>query len=351
MIEMNYYQRLSDIVHNSKSFDELWGYLSLIKYLPAHTYFHSFLMYSQYDLEDIIDDFDKRTAKVVLNCINPEINVFEVVPLDKEISNNFIIIIPFNGLDDIYQILMISDSGFSELIEKEVIRRLYPKSIPTFLKQNELIKALRDFSKKFHSFRLVQVTDLSTKGKYVSPLEEQFIYTNRSWKKVTFNQAISEINEKDEWISSIRLEWVDVKEKFSQYTKVAECRINKLGEISYLGNIGDFNNHLVFSLAVSVQKRLETLKHRGLRERKFEPSPPLEILYSSEIFNNVSEIRRFGNIISNYPDSSIAVLHANPYYHASIADYIDGSSFNIWILSPSRILLKPQIKASPEGLG
>lgn len=35
-----------------------------------------------------------------------------------------------------------------------------------------------------------------------------------------------------------------------------------------------------------------------------------------------------------------------PYFHASIADVLDGSSFDIWVASPSRILIVPQAKAS-----
>lgn len=35
-----------------------------------------------------------------------------------------------------------------------------------------------------------------------------------------------------------------------------------------------------------------------------------------------------------------------PRFHASIADVLDGSSFEIWVVSPNRILIVPQAKSS-----
>lgn len=33
-------------------------------------------------------------------------------------------------------------------------------------------------------------------------------------------------------------------------------------------------------------------------------------------------------------------------FHASIADVLDGSSFEIWVVSPNRVLIVPQAKSS-----
>lgn len=40
----------------------------------------------------------------------------------------------------------------------------------------------------------------------------------------------------------------------------------------------------------------------------------------------------------------------SPNVHASIADFIDGSSFEVWVLSPKRILIVPGPKCSIPAL-
>ena len=41
-----------------------------------------------------------------------------------------------------------------------------------------------------------------------------------------------------------------------------------------------------------------------------------------------------------------AVEHGNPYAHVKMTDMYDGSSFDVWAISPSRIALMPGLKAS-----
>jgi len=90
------------------------------------------------------------------------------------------------------------------------------------------------------------------------------------------------------------------------------------------------------------------LHGRGVRERNYQPGLPIEISYGHDIFVDAEEVRRFGDVISKYPNATKAVYHANPYYHASVADFLEGSSFGIWVLSPRRILLVPQAKSSEK---
>jgi len=54
----------------------------------------------------------------------------------------------------------------------------------------------------------------------------------------------------------------------------------------------------------------------------------------------------FVHILSKYPHSMYAIEHGNPYAHVKLADIYDGSSFDVWAISPSRIALIPGLKAS-----
>ena len=48
-----------------------------------------------------------------------------------------------------------------------------------------------------------------------------------------------------------------------------------------------------------------------------------------------------------YPDLG---CHGNPYIHMSVADYTDGSSYDLWVVNPKRIVIVPQIRATEGSL-
>jgi hypothetical protein len=41
-----------------------------------------------------------------------------------------------------------------------------------------------------------------------------------------------------------------------------------------------------------------------------------------------------------------AVMHGNPHAHVHMTDLFDGSSFDVWAVSPQRVVLIPGLKAS-----
>lgn len=64
------------------------------------------------------------------------------------------------------------------------------------------------------------------------------------------------------------------------------------------------------------------------------------------VFEKLDTVQNFVHILSKYPNSMHAVVHGNPYAHVKLTDIFDGSSFDIWAISPSRIALMPGLKAT-----
>ena len=46
------------------------------------------------------------------------------------------------------------------------------------------------------------------------------------------------------------------------------------------------------------------------------------------------------------PHITLSVYHSSSYVHMSLVDYMDGSSFDIWILSTRQIVVVPQMRAT-----
>jgi len=43
---------------------------------------------------------------------------------------------------------------------------------------------------------------------------------------------------------------------------------------------------------------------------------------------------------------SVSEYHTNPYIHISMLDYLDGSSYDIWVLTSDKMVIIPQFKAT-----
>lgn len=77
---------------------------------------------------------------------------------------------------------------------------------------------------------------------------------------------------------------------------------------------------------------------------------PLQIAFGQPVFSDKKMNRRLISTLSVLPDAGLSVYHPNPYLHASLVDYLDGSSFSIWINDDSSIVIIPEIRATPGSL-
>ncbi len=93
---------------------------------------------------------------------------------------------------------------------------------------------------------------------------------------------------------------------------------------------------------------LASKKFRLLTGRSRETTPdhrakPIEIRYKIPVFPDVSANVDFIDKLRLLPNFSCTVLHGNPYIHLSLADYSDGSSYQVLVLSKDKITIVPQI--------
>jgi hypothetical protein len=51
--------------------------------------------------------------------------------------------------------------------------------------------------------------------------------------------------------------------------------------------------------------------------------------------------------LSHLPRTSLALLHTNPYFHAALTNYEDGSEFDVFITGHSTISIQGRKEASP----
>ncbi|HDI52397.1 MAG TPA: hypothetical protein ENF45_07175 [Bacteroidetes bacterium] len=227
-----------------------------------------------------------------------------------------------------------------------VLRRLfknsYPKVVPILLPQAELIQSARRL--KMVTGHSVNVRALSAKESFNGE-KGTFKKSVRVWTDEELERALHSIQDRRQIITSIDIEFFPVIGGQTHVRPTAICKIRKNGEIEVTGSYKLAFDAVAKQIAEVGERKLRFFAGRGLRLSQYKPRP-LAINFIQPVFQKTDSIRRFVQILSKYPKSMHAVEHGNPYAHVKLTDIYDGSSFDVWAISPSRIALMPGLKAS-----
>ncbi len=246
----------------------------------------------------------------------------------------------------IYRVLCLADSSFWNKAASKFVEQSYPYLVRIFFRQVELRRALLDFEQSSSPRFEIAVTDMTLKEKRIhlkraSKRNDEFD-SERKWTESSIKKAFDEAEERKQWFKSIRL---DLRRN-GRSALVASVRVTKHGLIAQ-DHLYDLTMKYLFpELDIIAYSKTELFAKRGLRERNYEPAKPVAINYPIDVFHEKNNVRKLASVLKAYPHSSKAVYHGNPYLHMSLADFVDGSSFEIWVLSPRRIILIPQARAS-----
>lgn len=322
-------------------------------HLPRFGRFRLYLLYHQGDIFDSVVGQLRRWAFLRPEMVNPKthsISAQYVAPKPESHPERGVFALLPSSQPDIHRLAAVSLSDFWYRAVRRFVSRAYPLAMPVFFKQSEMYEALKTFEAGFQSGFRIRIIESTFKGirEPNRPQESRRFDTDRVWRDQTIDEAFDECREQNKWFKSITYRIMIRKGDSDRYKPVGTGRIYKNGHISYDGYHLQVTNILLPLLERRASDRLRLLRNRGRMDRNYEPGAPIEISYGSDVFGDVSEVQRFGRVIDGYPNATKAVYHANPYYHASIADFLEGSSFEIWILSSRQILLIPQAQSTEQ---
>ena|SRR2546428_1941423 len=239
-----------------------------------------------------------------------------------------------------------SASDFKTVITK-LVNKHYPEVSRIFLTNNEMRWIFERLERSTKSE--IQVDSSIGKKRIpgmVKKKESQVTYTN-----LPYAEVFDEIVAGDRWVQSI---------KFTA-SHVSRTKTEVIREYAYSGIVardcffscqGTFQPFLesVLPQATRFAKaRVEYLRKRA--ESAANPKPePVVIKFPEELFANPSKNKQYIDAIADLESCSISEYHTNPYIHISILDYLDGSSYDLWVTSSDRIVIIPHFSASTASM-
>lgn len=122
------------------------------------------------------------------------------------------------------------------------------------------------------------------------------------------------------------------------------------GATYYSGDFAIFEKVVMRRLANSARQRLALL--RG-RERSVESDDlrPIQIKLADDQLRDAEATGMVLEFLQKQRSVGVAVLHRNPYFHAVVTDFSDGSNFDVLVTDSDSLEIFPGFRASLRSLG
>jgi hypothetical protein len=188
-----------------------------------------------------------------------------------------------------------------------------------------------------------RILQVGSRTRIESVFAGKAIEADRRWTDVSIGEAFREAREAERWVT-------DATMAYWFHGRHAHMKLTRRGQLVF-----DSTPLQVFWKAVDEVARLGLERIRFLRgrDRARETgfvSRPFAIEFAEPVFSSRERIASFHEAISGITHSNCTVLHGNPYFHAALVDYTDGSTYEVAILDASRITIIPQGRASARAL-
>ena len=163
------------------------------------------------------------------------------------------------------------------------------------------------------------------------------------WTEEDYKISFERAAENDQWIDRISF-YAQQEDRL-----LFHASLSREGLFECDNNVRDFYEIITKYLLDIGRKSVNIYSNKSRTENNGEIRP-IMIEYANNIFRNSEQNSRLIKIISEFPKSSYSVYHGNPYLHMSIVDYVDGSSYDLWVVSADKLIIVPQIRATFNSL-
>ena len=160
---------------------------------------------------------------------------------------------------------------------------------------------------------------------------------------VPFRESIESALENDQWIDKAQFvlsEGGDVR---------LEGHFSRGGLFKLRHSFLIFKEHVLPHVLDLSTKMLDLYSNRSMEDNGGDVSP-LVIKLEAGTFRDRKQNHRFIEAMQGMKYTSTGVYHANPYVNMSLVDHMDGSAFEIWVMTPDEITIVPQLRATQASL-
>lgn len=240
---------------------------------------------------------------------------------------------------NVYFTVTNGDLEFVNLGMKRYFEELFPIVSTLKLSSKHLEHILNTFESK-GSLKVIADKTVANKRIRKGKKESAVTYTG-----VPFKEVFERAAEDDRWIDKIDFSAIHESKNVSK--NVLNAFISRSSIYRVSNNFSLFHDLIILNICNISQTLFLLYSNRSRKQQdQIRPSKPLSIEFGYAVFDHPKKNKYLIDALKELPSSSISVIHGNPYLHASIVDFLDGSSYDLWVLSQDRLILVPQLRAT-----
>lgn len=238
----------------------------------------------------------------------------------------------------VYIALTLESGEFVKTQFIPMLRALYPTVNMTFISHKKLREILDAF-KTDTGFSDITVTRTSHRSRLTGESGEKVVPLV-SWPDTNMDRVFQWVHENNGWLNNL-----EFQSRRASGAKV-KMAFTRHGIVRTSGFLPIAIKAFVDPVAKVISNNLAMFSGRSRCDNAELTVKPLTIQFGSDQFENVAENANFIKAMRRLKTASISVIHGNPYLHLSVIDYLDGSTFDLWVLKSNELVIAPQLRGS-----
>lgn len=244
--------------------------------------------------------------------------------------------------DQIKLLLTLDDSEFVNDLLHPLIEQSGPRVSFPFITSKAVVKLLHEAARD-DSVKSFEVKHLAVRSKIQGRNEGRKVRAERIWTEESLDEVLATVRERAQWVHSAEFEYqLNPPKKPVKHVG----HVSRHSTFRTRGEFEWFERHLLEPLLKEVALALKFYSKRSRVDTPDRMPRPIVIEYAENVFQDKAQNRRLVQALGKMERASVSVLHGNPYLKASIVDFMDGSSYEVWVLSANRIIVSPQFRAT-----
>ena len=229
------------------------------------------------------------------------------------------------------------------------IQRYRPLLAPALLSTPTMRRIFNSVSQMEGTKSKVMLDQVSWKGKLPVPTTRKFLESNRLWTERPFDQVFDDLRDQKKWATSVHFSFA-YSQPVNNHPRQVQGALYRNGEITSTGCLSSLFNSVIDKATEEIIIDRKFFSKRGSEDSPTGQFKPLVIQYDEPVFADKTQNYLLIKVIESIPKTGVSILHPNPYLHAAVVDYIDGSTYDIWVVHPNRINIVPKVRATAASL-
>jgi hypothetical protein len=293
----------------------------------------------EFDIDSLFENFKSSVRLIKKEKENNSVSLYKLTHINKKDKNiesyGYFILYRHPDYANVFIAFTFEESIFFNQELRPFIKSFYPVIIFTFIKS----KNLKDLSEQFKLRNEISEIKIN-RASHILRKEDERSFPALTWPNTSLDEAFNWAHENNGWFKSLKFEAI------RNNKMISSIFIDRHGIVRANLNFEMVYKSFIQPICKYIDSNFKQFKNRDRRSNEDLVAKPLVVEYDSEIFKNVDENIIFINAISRLDNASVSKLHGNPYIHLSIIDYLDGSTFDLWVLNNKEIILVPQMRGT-----